>query len=369
MSKYFIPTLSVLLLTTACGSSNTDPVDDGVSQVEDVVEQGQIVGPFSTGTSAEPSSVYFDLDSAQVMTLTDAEAATNSEWDIAFNRTQISLNTHSDNTVGTYTTAVNADFIDDAGNAIAELFLAADADTELADYLAVGIDDLPSSEAFSFDALEYAVGDKFYDYDFITHQVSAAQEAYFIVSSDSAYSKFRAKSLTTSGMTMASITLAVQHQSALDGAVEFAPEQDLVIDTRDCSADVYIDFDLIQAVSQDDAWDIRMPCITESDITGADFQILLAEDATALVDTTNSYTGIDSQAESFYGFQTNLSQVNAMDTNPWYQYGLNGGQLLWSQFGVYLIQTNSATYKLQVTSYYDTSGTSGNYSFRFDAIN
>lgn len=374
MKNSYLLSLSVILGLSACGgSSSDDVVEDVTSETEtetevEVTTEEDIYGPFSTGSSSEPQSVYFDLDAGQVIELTDEEATSNSVWDIAFNRTKVSLNTHADNQVGSYFTSVNSDFYDENGDVIADMFLNATAESELDDYLAIGNADLPSDEEYSYDSEEYVIGDKFYRYDFTTHIVSAADDSYFIVSSDSAYTKFNAKSITTSGRTMSSLTLGVQHQSALDGETEFAPEVDLVIEAADCSDDLYIDFDLMTAVSADDAWDITLPCITESDITGADFDMHINDEATALIDTANSYTGIDSEAEQFYGFQSDLTQVKALDANPWYQYNLNGGHLLWSQYGVYLLKTSDSVYKLQITSYYDDAGTSGNYSFRFYSV-
>lgn len=360
-------TMSVWL--SACGSSGsgdetiTDPV---ISEPE--VSEGQVLGPYSTGSTAEPVSAYFDLDTGTLLTLSDEEAATNSEWDIAFNRTKVSLNRHADNSVSMYQTAVNSDFFDENGVAISDSFINATAETELDDYLAVSLSDLPEDDAFSVDAEENIIGTKFYDYDSTTHVVSAADERYFIVSSDDAFTKFRVKSLTTSGRTMSAITLGIQHQSALDGATEFAAETELTIETANCSSDIYIDFDLAASLSESDAWDITLPCVTVSEVTGASFDIHIASDASALEDTGNSYDGIDSEALQYYGFQTDVTVQYAFDGAPWYQYGLNGGHLLWSQYGVYLITTNTATYKFQITSYYDDVGTSGNYSFRFDEL-
>lgn len=375
MNKNFILGLSMVLgaLMSACGSSSSNnDTETGVTPdpapVEEEVVEGEILGPFTTGSTSEPKSVYFDLETATVLELTDEEAAADSQWDIAFNRTQVSLNTHADNTVGTYLTDVNSDFYDDQGNVLSEMFLNADADSELEDYLAISADDAPSDDAYSVDSEEYVIGDKFYNYDFTTHVVSAADDAYFIVSADSAYTKFRAKSLTTSGRTMATITLGIQHQSALDGETEFATEIDLELDATACDTGIYVDFDLAQTVNQEDAWDIWIPCLTDEDIIGADFQIFIADDASALLDGENSYVGIDSEAAQYYGFQSNLTSVKAFAATPWYQYNLNGGHLLWSQYGVYLLKTSTATYKLQITSYYDEAGTSGNYSFRFDEL-
>jgi hypothetical protein len=53
---------------------------------------------------------------------------------------------------------------------------------------------------------------------------------------------------------------------------------------------------------------------------------------------------------------------------PWYQYGLDGGHIIWSQYGVYIIKTETASYKLQITSYYNEESASGNISFRAEAL-
>ncbi|WP_133471688.1 HmuY family protein [Paraglaciecola marina] len=369
MKIKYLSSLIIAAGLSACGSSGNDDetptVEDVVEEV--VVEEGTIVGPFSTGSTSEPVSVYYDLDAGAVVDITEEEAANNSVWDIAFKRTAISLNTHADNTVGMYFTDVNSDFFDAEGVAIADSFINATADTELDDYLAVSSDSMPTDAEYSYDASDYVVGDKFYNYDFTTHQVTAADDVYFIVSSDDAYTKFRVTSLTTAGFTMSNITLEVQHQSSLDGETEFAAAETIDLDLSGCTTDIYVDFDLAEQVSVDDAWDIYLPCITVDADTGADFYIYIADDASAFVDTDNEYTGLDVAAHAYYGFEANSTLIRSFDSSPWYQYGLNGGHLLWSQYGVYLIETNSGQYKLQITSYYDDSGTSGNYSFRADS--
>ena len=198
--------------------------------------------------------------------------------------------------------------------------------------------------------------------------VSANDDLYFIVDSDDVYSKFRVTDLTTQGRTMSSITFGVAAQNTLAGDTEFGTETVLTINTADCTENVYIDFDLGAALSASDAWDISLACSTIDEVTGAEFDIHIAEDATALVDEDNAYGAIDSEAAQYYGFTSDVTQELAFDTNPWYQYNLNGGHLLWSQYGVYLVKTNTSTFKVQITSYYDEAGTSGNYSFRFDAL-
>ena len=367
MKVRVLANLSLLALLSGCGGSGSD--GNSQSQTPDPgAQEGTVHGPFSTGSTLAPNTVYFDFESGSVLELSDEQAATDSRWDIAFNRTKVSLNTHADNSVSMAISQVNSDFFDQDGKPVADKFINATAETELTDYLAIKNTDLPAEDAFNGDSQENIIGGKFYNYDMSTHVVTAAEQAYFIVSSDDAFTKFRVKSLSTAGRTMSSITLGVQHQSALDGHTSFGAEQELVVDTAACSADIYIDFDLVASLSADDAWDIRLPCVTVGGVSGTDFSIHIADDAKALQDTDNSIDGIDSQALAFYGFQPDLTNQLAFDASPWYQYGLNGGHLLWSQYGVYFIKTASAEYKFQITSYYDEAGTSGNYSFRFDKL-
>ncbi|WP_166425580.1 HmuY family protein [Paraglaciecola sp. 20A4] len=371
MKISYLASLSTVLLLTACGGSSSTDSSATPSPTESttpVVEQGTVVGPFSTGTTAEPTSVYFDLDAGEVLVLTDEEAAENSAWDIAFQRTKVYLNTHVDNAVGAFFTDVNSEFYDETGAAVVDSFLNADADSELDDYLGISAADIPEEDSFIGDSEESVIGAKFYDYDITTHVVSANDDRYFIVDSDSMYSKFRVIDLTSDGRTMSSITFGVAIQNTLAGDTEFGAESALTINTANCTDDIYIDFDLGAALSASDAWDITLPCTTVDDITGAEFDIHIAVDAQALVDEDNTYATIDSEAAQYYGFTSDVTQELAFDKNSWYQYNLNGGHLLWSQYGVYLIKTSDATFKMQITSYYDEAGTSGNYSFRFDEL-
>ena len=60
---------------------------------------------------------------------------------------------------------------------------------------------------------------------------------------------------------------------------------------------------------------------------------------------------------------------DSRSTYGWGEYGLNGGFLLWQNFAAYIIKTELASYKFQITSYYDTSTLeSGSYSFRYELI-
>ena len=377
-----LTSLALCALLTACGGSDDVVKEVVVEEVPVVVEevpvvtkptQGAIYGPHATTNATGDAAAvyaYFDLDTQTTVELSEEEASTNTVWDIAFNRTKVYLNQNSQNAITAYSTGNNSDFFDADNKAIPASFMAATAETELDDYLAITTSDVPSEDTDFVGDVTSNIIAGFYNYDSTTRVISAADTKYFIVGSDDAYTKFRATSITVIGRDIGQITLQTAYQGSSDAA--FATEQELVIDASlTCSGDVasvYVDFDTNQEVTTADAWDISFPC-TE-DATGASFEINIADDAQALQDVDNSYDEIDPNSAGFLDFQANSYSVNAFDnfSHNWYQYALNGGHLLWSQFDTYLVKTPIATYKLQITSYYDAEGTSGNYSFRADEV-
>jgi hypothetical protein len=353
-SPILISTLALGL--AACGGSDSSSDDTTTAETT-------IYGPYSTGTTSDPSSVYFDLDTMTIVDISDDEASSNTTWDLAFQRTSIWLNTYQDTAVSMYFTNNNSDFYDDDGNAIADSFLAATDDSELADFTAVTTADIPSDDEFTSDSESSVIGTSFYNYDTSTHVVSAADDAYFIVYSDSNYTRFHVTDIATSGYSMSEITLGMEHQSVLDGQTEFAAEQSLTVSTSGCSDNLYIDFDTQTTATVSDDWDLMLTCSNG----GAEFSLTLADDATVIATDGSTYTGIDTDAAPYLGFTSDSYTSYAFDTAPWYYYD-SSSHLLYSQYGVYLLRVGTDTYKFQITSYYDEDGTSGSYSFRAEAV-
>ena len=355
---------STVFALTACDS------DDKIGEIiNDSAEEGKVYGPYSTGSVSEPSFVYFDLETLSEVSLTEEEAATNTVWDVAFKRSGIYLNAaNSEAPVSAFFTGNNADFIDSEGKPVVDSFINATPESELDDFTAVTTADIPAeADMFVADVTSNIIA-SWYNYNATTHQVSAAEDKYFVVYSDDTLSKFSVSGFTQAGFALSDITITYANQTVAD--TEFASTTtDVTVNASEaCSAydAVYIDFDLGQTVAETDAWDITLACNTDK--TGISFGIDIAADSTAMQDFENAYTGVAVESISYYDFQENEYTVKAFDANPWYKYGVNGGHTLWSQYGVYLIQTETATYKLQMTSYYDAEGTSGSVSFRAEAL-
>ena len=134
-----LTSIALCVLLTACGGSSSSSKDIAIEPITpeptpDTTPagpiQGEINGPYSTGSLSEPAFVYFDLDNNVIVELTAEQAETNTVWDIAFKRSGVYLNQHSDNAVKAYATGNNSDFFDTEGQAIADSFIAANADTE-----------------------------------------------------------------------------------------------------------------------------------------------------------------------------------------------------------------------------------------------
>ena len=357
--------LSAALGLTACGSSS-----DSTEKTIIEPEAGLIYGPFTTGSIGEPTFAYLDLDTLSMIELTEEQANTSTEWDIAFKRTGVFLNNNDSDDeispVGLYFTNNNSDFIVD-GSAVVDKFVNATADGELDDFIAVTSVDVPADDQFSTDQTN-GILDNFYNYDPATHQVTAAADHYYIVNSDTTITKFSISALTQAGYGMSDFTISFANQ--LSGATEFdAVTTDLLIDAAtECSSNevIYVDFDVNNIVTSGDAWDIKIPCLDDS--TGADFTLTLADDAKARQDFDNSYDGIPVASISYYGFKSDQYTINAIASAPWYKYSLEGNNKIWSQYGVYLVKNANGVFKLQITSYYDIDGNSGNYSFRVEAL-
>lgn len=351
--------LATVLALTAC---------DNDTVIEEPIDESPIYGPLSTGSVSEPVFAYFDLETMTEITLTEEEASSNTEWDIAFKRSGVYLNSANEAPVSAYFTNNNSEFFDEDGSVVAESFINATPETELEDFEAVTADDIPTDETMFVADVTSNIIDGWYNYDSTTHQVSAAADKFFIVNSDETLSKFSVTGLTQAGFALSDITITYANQTSSDTEFATSTSEVTVNASEACAAyeGVYVDFDLGQTVAASDDWDISLAC--DDDNTGINFGIDIADDATAMQDFDNYYTSVAVDSIAYYDFESNQYTVKAFDANPWYQYGVNGGHTLWSQYGVYLIRTESATYKLQITSYYDEDNVSGNISFRAEAL-
>ena len=292
--------------------------------------------------------------------LIEEVAVTDSTWDIAFNRTNVYLNANdADSQVSVYDTGNNADFYEAEGSVDVEAFTSATPDSELQDYLDVSAEGIPADDNMFTNDVTVKILDDWYNYNFATHEVTAAADKYFVVSNGGVYSKFSVASLTQSGFGASDITLSISY--------DFADATEVLIDAAtECgdASNVYVDFASGSAVAAESAHDIVLTC-TDS---GFDFDLNLVEGAVATQDFANEIT---KDLAPYYSYKSNEYQETAFSAfnsyGPWV-YAITSDPLMWSQYSVYIIKTADKFFKVQFTSYYNEEGDSGNYSFRADEL-
>lgn len=152
---------------------------------------------------------YFNFASGDVIELTDDEAATSTDWDIAFKRTAVKINSFNGSAETKASVAqAQADFYDGEGEAIKETFLAATKDSEQAEYDAVTTASL-AALTFTADENKSVLDGKWYSYAGApTHAFDADPASHWIVRNAEAddYFIFNVKTLARAGGEFTSIT-------------------------------------------------------------------------------------------------------------------------------------------------------------------
>lgn len=360
--------LSVVALSltlAACGSSSKkEPeVTTPVEPTPAPVVQGEINGPFSTGSITQSKFVYWDLNEGKIVELTEEEAKTDTVWDIAFKRTSVFLNANNaDNPVSVYDTGNNADFWDADGKPVVDSFVNATSDSEKQEYMDVKASNIPSDDTLFKNDVTDRILDGFYTYNMASHTVSANAENFYVVKNNDKYTKFAVTGITQNARVAADMTLSISYDFA--DAVEVTLDGAAIC--TDGATKAYVDFATASAVAADAAHDLTVACGEG----GFNFELNLPESAVAYQDFSNRITDADTAGTySSYGyFKTNEYTTTAFGDLNWYAYGIQGNHKLWSKYGVYIIKTDDKYFKFQITSYYDAEGTSGNYSFRADEL-
>jgi hypothetical protein len=328
-------------LIAACGSDDKN--------TEDTVDKGTEEPDTYTsvkGVDAASAYAYYDLDTNTQLELTDEQAQSNTQWDIAFYSTNIILNGNASGPgeVKAFFTGNNADFYDASGAAIIEKFTTATPAGELDDFLSVT--EYAADTSFVDDQLNTVFGSAFYNYNHTSHEVTANDEQYYLLKSGDTYYKVRVVSTSNldggvAGQVLTEFTIGYQEKAVDDQT--FSAE--VTVQVAQCDTQHYIDFSANSEVAAEGPWDITILCDEYAIQLGGDVE------AYAFIgDETADNAVIASPDESLESDEFSAVFKHQF---PWYKYNLEGNHKIWSQYGVYLVQTPVATYKLQVTSYYN----------------
>jgi hypothetical protein len=348
-------------------------------------------GVGAPATDPNNKYAYFSLSTNQVVNLTDAQAATSSDWDIAFKRANVKLNggVSGPKGVGGYFTGNNAEAYDGNGDPVLGWFQGATADSELPDLAGVTAAQIPASTAFVTDAIELAVlsdgsSDSWWSEDQTSGAVSANPGNWWVVKSagGDSYIKVHVTEIsedTANGVSR--ITLGWAYQASGEAAFADNTAGDaaaFVVEVPLAGGSRYVDFDA-QITDADPValggWDMKI----QYDVATDAYSMALnggangrgSAQAFGPVDDPDAYTtGLRGTAAGQVPIYFSDAAGGIFVESSWYGYNLTGSDnRLWPNYRVYLINAGSDVYKLQILSYYHPQATtSAWYSIRYQKV-
>ncbi|RFA27248.1 hypothetical protein CAI21_15215 [Alkalilimnicola ehrlichii] len=371
------------VLLAGCGGSSSSETDPPIELPETV-----------TSTRVDASSygqwVYFNLDEAKPVALSEAEAAASTDWHIAFRRFDIKLNggTSGPGQVAGAVVKPQNHFYHDNGEPNVSVFTNVDLNAQ-AQLLLEDFPE-PARNAWQFDRLTSALRGSsatdggWYRYDSDTFDMVANPDNGWLIRSGEgdSYARLRMTELTFAtrsgrGIEHFRFELDVQPAGAdqLYSSAVFEGELPLGGDP------ICFDFDSnLHTSCTGSEWDLQfgveghaLYLLTNSGDSGPGeggaFGPFEWQELSAFVSALYTPSG-DSIAERYTADASSGLFVDM----PWQEYDLLGGHRLWPNYRVYLIDTNRLTaeapqYALQVTNYYDEADTSGHVSFRYRLVN
>ncbi len=375
----------VVIALSACGGDG-DPIvtetpapDPGGGEVTTTMIDAT-AGGFGV-PPGDPANkyTYFNLATKAVVELTDTQAATSSDWHIAFKRTNIMLNggvSGPANVKGTVADAQD-DFYDASGDPVASIFSDATAESELSAFNAVT--DV-SSLTFEADRnIPYIKGDGSSDGWWLyagppTHAVSANPDQWWLIKSAAAdsYAKFHVTNIV---QVSRDITLELYIQGVAESAYSVTPTSWTAAigaagGSRCFDIDSATEVNCTMAATE---WDIKVEVVgqgwniwTNGGVSGSEsggaFGSFDTADANSYVSGTHGPSGT-----SITTMYRQDSAGGTFKDNTWYAYNVlnQSPPVLWPNYRIYAIDTGSGFYKMQILSYYDQAGLSGNYTLRY----
>jgi len=331
--------------------NDNDGVTDSTSRVQ-------------VDASSRTGWAYLDLS-------TGTEVTADGDWDLAFQRLAVRVNPDKN---ASAMLVEQADFYDADNKPVANVFLNATANSELEHLLASH--DL-SAASFDVETLDAAIGRdgiEFYDYDFMTHQVSANDDAWWVVRSAEGDS-FAKLNPTQAGYDSDTHTLSLTADFFVQSSDASAYSETAVTWTTDVADGEASCFDFDAGAEADCAtsssWDLKLA------VDGRSFRLLANSGISGAAQagvygaltTAEAEQETDGSALSGYVFNSDEGR-NAISENDWYAYNLSGQHGIWPNYRVYGIQNTEteAVTLIQLISYYDESDTSGHITVRYQAV-
>jgi len=321
----------------------------------------------SSGVTIDASSTsaftYFSLATGQVVTVADPR--TSSAWDLAFRQWEIRLNggISGPGSVTGYDLGNN----DSASSA---QVLAFTPDNQLPAFDSVDASRIPPDSAFAAESLA-ANPFGWLAFGAAGPEADPTQAWKVRRTAGGGFAVFRTTALTFAGSTPETATLdSVTVEWRYQGDTgSLGTVQTIIIPAGSAANALDFATGALSAPSGCD-WDLE---------ANADFSLTVNAGACAVgtypLDASESFDSLASAsgAPAYGGFLAGLSgpipySTSLADPSGAFLYNLAGDHRLSPTFNVYLIKVGTSVYKLQVTGYYNATGTSGYPTIRFAKI-
>lgn len=290
------------------------------------------------------------------------EVAASEDWDIAVNR----LSVRSNPARVELALAASQDHFYDGDDPSVNVFTNATAGSELEHLLAQYDLSTLDFESERVDAAIGRDGTEFYNYNFMTHSVSANDDAWWVLRSGSG-NAFAKLNLTDVSYAAGSLSIEANFYVQGEGETSFddaAETWTATVNGREC-----FDFVAAAVVSCEQSnWDIQLK------VEGHSFSLLTNGGVSGSGQAGVHGSLTQAEAEAITNGNTLITHQfiqdrgdNAVTQNSWYAYNLLGSHGIWPNYRVYVAKNpnTEAVTAFQLIGYYNEADVSGYVTVRF----
>lgn len=347
------PLALAALLLSACESEATLPVTPVLG----------VVGQTTINASSTSEFRYFNLGTGAEVIVTDPRTST--AWDVAFRRYEVRLNGGVAGSKG-----VTGVRVVDNSTLPAATLLGYTPENQLASFEGVTATSIPAANLFTSTVIAPTLN-AWFRASGPTTLVAVPSVAWKLRRADGGYAVVRVAELTLAGFSLASLRLEYRVQS-VGGVLGAVQSVTVPAGTPEAPTKVSLATGML-VTTEGCTWDLAVTnAITLSVNPDAG-----CPTGTFPLEATEPFTTVTSAADapSYGRFMAALSSPIpngfSADVKPPFIYGIDpvNTNRLTPTFNVYLIKTGSATYKLQLLSFYNpTTGDSGFLTLRYARI-
>ncbi len=277
---------------------------------------------------------FASLADEAAVTVTDPTSS--GEWDVGFNAFNVMLNGGAAGPGGVSGFCVCAN-----ASATDEQVLAMTAESELGDFEAVTLDDVPAT-GFETEELVPAIGAWYTG----TGEAAVADARTWLLRlrNGTSFAKLRVTDLSGATATDAG-QVTVEYAVQTTAESEFGPTETAVLDAASGAT-----LDLIGNAIDGAEWDVAIDGFTIMLNGGASGTASAAAAA-----TDESFEAVTTASTDPRAYVSDVF-AGVFATHPWFRYNLTGAHQVHPTYDVYLIRRGESVYKVQLIDYYGPAG-------------